>query len=102
MRRGPLVFLLLAGCGHDKGRGLADPDVTYKVPAIKQAADKNDKTSYAKLVSDLDSEDSAVRFYAIEGLRRMTGQTFGYHYYADAGERKPAVVQWHAWLAGQK
>jgi hypothetical protein len=42
-----------------------------------------------------------VRFYAIEALEKLTGQTFGYAYYRDDDARRPAVEQWQAWLKGQ-
>lgn len=52
------------------------------------------------MVKDLDSDDPAVRFYAIGGLKRLTGQTFGYHYYEDEQQRRPALEKWKAWLQG--
>jgi hypothetical protein len=55
-----------------------------------------------QMVSDLDSDDPAVRFYAIEGLERLTGQTMGYVYYEDREARRPAVMKWRKWLDDQK
>ena len=55
-------------------------------------------TPYPQLIRDLDSDDPAVRFYAIEGLQRLTGQTFDYHYYDDEIDRHPAMLKWRQWL----
>jgi hypothetical protein len=72
----------------------ADPSI--KIPAIKIAVARKDLSAARQLVKDLESDDSAVRFYAINGLRRLTGETFGYLYYDDAEQRKPALKQWQA------
>lgn len=96
-----ICALAVAGCAPSPSRGLADDDAAFKIPAIKQAVAENDKDAAAQLVQDLESDDSAVRFYAIEGLRRLTGQTFEYHYYDSEIARKPAVDQWKRWLAEQ-
>ena len=75
----------------------ADPSV--KIPAIKVAVARKDVSVAQQLVKDLESDDAAVRFYAINGLRRLTGESFGYLYYEDPEQRKPALMQWQAWLA---
>jgi hypothetical protein len=83
---------------------VSDSDPSVKIPAIKRSVDRkgddddDEAGTVRQLVKDLDSDDPAVRFYAIEGLRRLTGQTFEYVYYEDADERKPAVARWNAWL----
>jgi len=83
--RGPLV--------------VTDPDPSIKIPAIKIAVARKDLSTARQLVKDLESDDAAVRFYAINGLRRLTGENFGYLYYEEADERKPALTRWQAWLA---
>jgi hypothetical protein len=72
-----------------------DPDAL--VPAIKAAVDKHDTRVIPYLVKDLDSDDPAVRMYAIDGLRRLTGDDLGYVYYASPEERRPAVDRWKTW-----
>jgi hypothetical protein len=104
-KRGVRVVLLLicclaVGC-TPKGRGLADEDVAFKAPAIKEAVAERQKKAVPQLVKDLDDDDAAVRFYAIEGLRRLTGRTFDYRYYDDAAARRPAVATWKQWLSEQ-
>lgn len=103
VRRGILwvVGLVIAG-GCTAPRGpfvVTDPDPSVKIPGITQAVQKKDLSAAKQMVADLDSDDPAVRFYAIEGLRRLTGDTFGYVYYDDdALTRKPSVERWRKWL----
>jgi hypothetical protein len=100
-RRGALVtILLLASCQAPRGPlVIDDPDPSIKIPAMREAALQRDKTKLCKLVAQLDSDDPAVRFYAINSLKDLTGETFGYVYYEDDDKRKPAVVKWKKWIA---
>jgi hypothetical protein len=96
-----MLPLLAVGCfGHDKP-SLTSPDPSLKIPAIKESVDNHDQHSEAQMVKDLDCDDAAVRFYAIQGLHRLTGKTFGYRYYDDEIQRLPALRKWQAWLAAQ-
>ena len=96
------VVSLLVGCtGFVGPRTVANEDAAVKIPAIKQAVQENDAQVIPQLVRDLDSDDPAVRFYAIEGLERLTGQTFGYVYYADPPARREATLKWQQWLNDQ-
>ena len=62
-----------------------------------------DRAAARQFVADLESDDPAVRFYAISALEHMTGQRFGYRYYDDEEQRRPAVDRWKQWLAaGEK
>ena len=55
------------------------------------------------MVKDLDSEDPAVRMFSIVGLRRMSGgETFGYQYFDEDHQRRPAIARWERWLAGER
>jgi hypothetical protein len=98
-----LAAVLAGGVGgcFPSGREAPDiksPDPSLKIPAIKSAVQRKDMSAIGSLIKDLDSDDPAVRFFAIQGLRRLTGESFGYEYYADADERKPAVLQWQEWF----
>jgi hypothetical protein len=87
------------GCifgGHEKP-DINSPDASLKIPAIKSAVARKDMSVIGGLIKDLESDDPAVRFYAVQGLRRLTGETFGYEYFADADVRRPALVQWQEW-----
>ena len=95
-----LALAVLAGCGGPPPvKDVSNPDPSGKIPAIVTAAKKGDRRVMSQLVKDLDNDDPAVRFYAIEGLRRITGQTLGYHYYYGEDERQPSVNAWKQWLA---
>jgi hypothetical protein len=91
-----------AGCTAPRGPlVVTDPDPSVKIPAIKKATWKHDRGAVRQLVTDLDSDDPAVRFYAITGLQRITGNRFGYDYYADETQRQAALDRWQNWLEGK-
>ena len=108
-----LLACALAGCAISVGslsggctapRGplvVTDPDPSVKIPAIKKAVRKKDRGAVKQLVADLDSDDPAVRFYAINGLQRITGERLGYDYYADDEARRAAVRRWQDWANGR-
>jgi hypothetical protein len=98
----PLGSLALVGCFAREPIDIKSQDPGVKIPAIKQAVRQNDLSASKQLVKDLDSDDPAVRFYAICALQRLTGEGFGYTYYDDEDARKPAVKRWQAWLASQE
>jgi hypothetical protein len=90
------------GCNEPAGpRTVASEDLNIKVQAIKAAAARGDFTAAPQLVKDLQSDDAAVRLYAIQGLREMAGEEFGYRYYADVEQRRPALMRWREWLERQ-
>ncbi len=64
---GIAVLISAGGCGHAP-RSVTDPDPADKIPAVERAVRQKDKRAIPQLVKDLDSDDSAVRFYAIDGL----------------------------------
>ncbi len=90
-----------AGCSSGGPRTVYNPDPTEKIPAIVRAAQARNARVVPPLVKDLDSEDPAIRFYAIRGLRDITGEEFGYRYYDDEMRRGPALEKWKKWLANQ-
>ena len=88
------------GCTDTLGTpSLTSRDPLLKVPAIKSAAVNDDRSNEAQMVADLSSDDAAIRFYSIQGLSRLTGNTYGYHYYDNDEQRRAAVDRWKAWLA---
>jgi HEAT repeat protein len=92
----------LAGCHEPTGpRTVQSRDLDVKIPAIKRAGETKDQAAVKQLVADLDSDDAAVRLFAIKGLEDITGETFGYVYYADFEQRRPAVQKWREWLKRQ-
>jgi len=91
----------LLGCGGagPRTKSLTDPDPASKIPAIKEKVRERDLAAAVQLVKDLENDDPAIRFYAIEGLRRLTGENYGYRYYDDEDQRKPFIEKWKQWLA---
>jgi hypothetical protein len=80
---------------------IADADPTVKIAGIKQAAARRDRAALPALVEQLDSDDPAVRLFAIQALERIAGERFGYEYYLEDEQRKPAVARWREWLGRQ-
>ena len=96
-----LAFALVAGlsgCGPRPVRSVTNPDPSGAIPAIEQATQAHDRSVIPQLVKGLDNEDPAIRLYSIEGLRRMTGQTFGFRYYDDESQRQDSLNRWRQWL----
>ena len=91
----------LLGCnGYAGPRSLVNDDPAVKIPQIKSAAANNDRSAIPQLAKDLDSDDSAVRFYSIEALRRLTGETLDYDWIEqDRHARRPAVERWREYVA---
>jgi hypothetical protein len=101
-----LLVTTIAGCAWAcqaprPAPNVADPDPQVKIAGMKQAVANKDRSVLPKLVESLESDDPAVRFFAIRSLEQFAGDRLGYEYYADDDERKPAVARWQSWLKGQ-
>lgn len=99
-----LIVILAGGMGCIAPRpplSVEDPDPSIKIPAMKVAVEKKDLKAACQMVKDLESDDPAVRFYAIEALYRLTGERMGYEFYVDADQRQAAVKRWRQWAAEQ-
>jgi HEAT repeat protein len=94
--------LMTAGCFPHETESIGAIDPAASIPAIQEAARKRDQSAVPALIKQLSSDDPAVRFYAIEALKKITGQTMDYHYYDDADERKPAIERWEKWMTENK
>ena len=97
------VIGVFAGCGNPYGRqmeltDLEDPNPTVRIMAIKWAGENKLEPAVPLLVDSLQDEDPSVRFYAVEGLRRITGTDNGYDYKAPAYERAAAIERWREFL----
>lgn len=88
------------GCTPREPRRIGAMDPMANIPAIQEAAREHDRAAIPQLVRQLESDDPAVRFYAIEALRKLTGETLGYRFYDDADERRPAVQRWKRYASG--
>lgn len=94
--------LIFCGCsGYTGPRSVVNEDPAVKIPQIRKAVDAGDRSVEPQLVKDLDSNDAAVRFYAIEALARLNGgEKFDYDWTLDDRHaRKPAIDKWQAHLA---
>jgi hypothetical protein len=96
------IFLTLltafCGCSARTGpRGLASDDSAEKIPALKAAGEQRDAALVPRIIPELANDDPAVRFYAIEALRRITGETFGYRFYDSPDQQKEAIARWQDW-----
>lgn len=103
-------MLPLVGCGGGDDRltqllegkkspvvaDLENSDPLVRIEAIKWAGDHNVREAVPVLVDRLQEDDPAMRFYAIEALKKITGGDQGYDYKADAVERRKAVARWRA------
>ena len=92
------VALATAACGRSLPRSVGDPDPAAKIPGMTDAVADRDLSDLDRLIEDLESDDPAVRFYAIEALERLTGEANGYSYYADEDARRQGVRNWRQWL----
>ena len=101
---GTVLLVFASGCTPPRPKlVVTDPDPTVKIPAIKKAVDEHNLAATRQMVKDLESDDPAVRFYAVEGLRKMTGEEFGYEWFDDDDDaRQPAVKKWQEWLKAQE
>ncbi len=95
------TLTLLLGCGGHGPRTVSNPDLEAKVPAIEDAVRNHDRSVIPELISELESDDPAVRFYAIRGLHGLTGQTLGYRYYDSDDDRAAETLRWKQWLSQQ-
>jgi hypothetical protein len=103
-RCGVFAFAAVAfttGCIPQQSKSIGATDTLANIPAIQDAARDKDRHSIPALVTQLDSDDAAVRFYAITALYKLTNQTFEYRYYDDIDGRRPAVERWKQWLVTQ-
>lgn len=100
------VILLFALCGlacsAPRPAATVDAeDLDLRIIAIKQAAARNDVSVAPKLVEYLDSDDPALRLASIQALEKFAGDRFGYDYYMNEEQRKPALERWRQWLKDQ-
>jgi len=100
-RRAVCFLALMASAGGCGGSvrspelgDLQSGDVVVRVRAMRWAADNGVAAAKPFLVDDLESEDEAIRFFAIAALRRLSGTDYGYDFKANAAERAGAVERW--------
>jgi len=67
-----------------------------KLYAIQQAGDAKRTQDIPDLIAALDSDDPAVRLFAIKALEEITGKRYGYRPYDSPHLRRQAVDRWAA------
>jgi hypothetical protein len=94
----------LAGCSTaGSGREglytrLQSDDDQVRIEAVVEAGRTGDRGAVPYLVELLGDESPAMRLFAIESLRRITGRDLGYRPYADEAARREAIGRWRQWL----
>ncbi len=73
-----------------------------RIHAIIDAARTRDTAKIPDLIAQLDSDDPAVRLFAIRTLELLTDQTHGYHHADSPAAREMAIDNWVQWLAAQR
>ena len=112
MRRGIIILACLVtvvggGPGCSLGRrltvaqALQSESPSDRIEGAVAAAKAKDEQAVPLLVELLDDPSADVRFAAAEALRRITGETLGYNYYADPAQRSEAIERWRQRLGSR-
>lgn len=96
------ALALVSGCTAPRAELYGPRDASRVIPGMKRVSSVQDREAAAELVRDLESDDAAVRLFAIHTLERLTGDRMGYIYYAEEADRRPAVTRWRDWLEGKQ
>lgn len=97
------VLLLIAGVvvgcnGPDLIVRLRDEDPLICLPAIREAGQTGDRRTLPCLVELLGDEEGDVRVFSVGALRKITGESMGYHSYDPLAQRAAAQHRWLQWL----
>ncbi|MFA5863652.1 MAG: HEAT repeat domain-containing protein [Phycisphaerae bacterium] len=104
---GMFVVFFTSGCSirslgmANYTRDIQSPDPCIRMKAVIYAGNSKDKRAIPLLVDRLEDEDEAVRVAAIESLKQITGQDFGYRCFDPPYVRAKAVQQWRQWMKEQ-
>ncbi|MHB1155568.1 MAG: HEAT repeat domain-containing protein [Phycisphaerales bacterium] len=74
--------------------GFNSRDPAAKLYAIQRAGEQRDRSAIPHLIEQLDSDDEAVRMFAIISLEKITGTRLGYSPYDPAWKREPRIKRW--------
>lgn len=87
-------------CESDAGtrQRLGSINPLDRAQAAVRVAEQGDVGAVHRLVDLLEDPSDGVRMYAILALERLTGETYGYQYYANESQRAAAVERWRAAL----
>jgi len=91
----PAVCFLPVGCGPSAEEGgFHSSSPAAKLHAIHQAGRDGDQQAVPLLIEQLNSDDPAVRMYAINALNRVTGRRLQYNPYGTHAERAEGIRRW--------
>jgi hypothetical protein len=95
----PLCLALIGCAGAKPNRAdISSDDSNERIRAIKAAGEAKDVHAVPLIVDRLEDEDSAVRFFAIIALEKITGQRFGYDYSKAGRDRAASIVLWREYV----
>ncbi len=93
------VVLLAGACAAPPPRNdFSTPDSASRIESIQTAARNHDRSNVRQIVEQLDADDPVVRLKAISALKRLTGETNGYHYDDPPSIRNHAIERWVAYV----
>lgn len=98
---GVLILGFVGGCIPQPRRGVDSPEPALRLEAMRQAAERKDRSAIVPLIGSLDSDDPATRLLAIRTLEEITGLTHGYDYASGEKARGEAVARWAAWAEAE-
>ena len=101
------VLLLAAGAVVGcNGPGLIDrlkaEDPRTRLIAIQEAGQTEDRRALPYLADMLSDEEGDVRLFSVGALRKITGESMGYHSYDPPAQRAAAQQRWRQWLSEQE
>ena len=91
----------LAGCASpETARSMAQSsDPVVRAKGCKLAGDDRQTAMVPLLVDRLEDPDSAVRFFAIEALRRITGTDLDYREADTPAAKAKTIARWRQYVA---
>lgn len=91
-----IAAFAVSSCAPPPARdgGFNSPDPASKLYAIRRAGREQDRSKIPDLIQQLNSDDAAVRMFAIQALEKIDGTRRGYDPYASAGLRAEAIRAW--------
>ncbi len=94
------MLLVAAGCFGQKamtGDQLLNSSAGVERQEGVLRAEREGQPGIPKIIPRLEDDDVAVRMAAVDSLRRMTGEDFGYVAWDDETTRRAAVAKWREW-----
>jgi hypothetical protein len=95
------VVLLASGCTAQAPEADFDSaNPAARLYAIERAGAQRDETATPMLIEQLDSDDAVVRMMALEALKRIEGDTYGYWFGDPPPEQRAAIDRWVEHVSG--